>query len=271
PKVAHRLVRWKNILVSLGIFQLCRRAPAFARKMMRKGAIASLPKNYEVDTHFNPNYEPWDQRLCLIPDDDLYRSIREGHASVATGEIDSLTEDGILLKSGQHLAADIIVSATGLQMLVFGAARLVVDGVPIHPGRTFVYKGTILSNVPNFAFCVGYTNASWTLRADLASIFLTRVLNHMERKGYRTCKPVCETPSMETRPLLNLTSGYVMRSAADLPKQAAKKPWVIRQNYLLDLLSMCLSRMEDGVLEFAVAAATASVGAPERAVTASAD
>jgi len=271
PKVAHRIVRWKNILVGLGLFQLCKRAPTFARKLLRKGAINSLPQNYEVDTHFNPRYEPWDQRLCFIPDNDLYRSIRKGRASIATGEIDSLTEDGVLLKSGQHLSADILVSATGLQMLALGAVRLVVDGVSIHPGRTFVYKGTMLSDVPNFAFCVGYTNASWTLRADLASIFLCRVLNHMGRKGYRTCRPVCNTHSMETRPLLNLTSGYVMRAAADLPKQAAKKPWVIRQNYLLDLLTMRFSRMEDGVLKFGSATPTASVGAPEQVLTASAD
>src|SRR5262249_41794771 len=180
-------------------------------------------------------------------------------------------EDGVLITSGQHLPADILVSASGLQMVALGAVRLVVDGVPVHPGRTFVYKGTMLSNVLNFAFCVGYTNASWTLRADLASIFLCRVLNHMGRKGYRTCRPVCNTHSMETRPLLNLTSGYVMRAAADLPKQAAKKPWVIRQNYLLDLLTMRFSRMEDGVLKFGSATPTASVGAPEQVLTASAD
>lgn len=248
--LAHRAVRWKNILVSIGIYQLSRHKPAFARRLLRKGAIASLPQGYDVDKHFNPRYQPWDQRLCLVPDADLYQAISKGRASVVTDEIEILTENGVRLKSGEQLDADIIVSATGLRMLALGGINLSVDGAKVDVGKSFVYKGTMVGNVPNFAFCVGYTNNSWTLRADLASTFVCRVLNHMDRRGYRMCKPVCDPTSLETKPLLNLNSGYVQRAAAELPKQGGKKPWVIRQNYILDMLMMKLSRMEDGILTF---------------------
>jgi len=247
---AHAIVRWKNILVSLGIYQMSRRAPNFARRLFRKGAAHSLPQGYDVDTHFNPKYQPWDQRLCLVPDADLFRAISSGRASVVTGEIETLTENGVRLRSGQELEADIIVSATGLQMLALGGVRLTVDGAPVIPGETFVYKGVMLGNVPNFAFCVGYTNASWTLRADLSSIFFCRLLNHMHRHGYGACRPACDSASLAARPLLELTSGYVQRAAANLPKQAAEKPWRIRQNYILDMLTMKLGRVDDGFLKF---------------------
>jgi cation diffusion facilitator CzcD-associated flavoprotein CzcO len=171
-----------------------------------------------------------------------------------TDEIETFTEHGILLQSGEELEADIVVSATGLRMLVMGGVRLIVDGAPIEPSREFTYKGTMISNVPNFAFCIGYTNAPWTLRADLASTYVCRVLRHMDRHGYRTCRPVCDPAALEARPLLNLTSGYVQRAAAELPKAASKSPWLIRQNYIRDLLTMKLSRMEDGVLQFSKAA-----------------
>src|SRR4029077_17775111 len=250
PNLAHSVARWKNILISIGIYQLSRRAPGFTRQLLRKAAVVSLPQGYEVDKHFNPRYQPWDQRLCLVPDADLYRAISKGGASVVTGEIETLTENGIRLRSGEQLEADIIVSATGLQMLALGGVRVAVDGLNVDVGKMFVYKGVMLSNVPNFAFCVGYTNASWTLRADLASTFVCRVLHHMDRRGYRTCKPVCDAASLEGHPLLNLNSGYVLRAAADLPKQGGKKPWLIRQNYVFDMLTMKLSRMEDGILTF---------------------
>jgi len=249
-RTAHRVIRWKNILVSMGLYQLSRRAPERMRKLLREGAAKSLPPGYDVDVHFKPRYAPWDQRLCLIPDADLYKSISAGRASVVTDEIDRLTENGIRLASGQELTADIIVSATGLQMLALGGVQLHVDGTPINPGEAFVYKGLMLSNVPNFAFCVGYTNASWTLRADLASIFVCRVLNHMDRRRYRACAPACDPASLEARPLLDLTSGYVTRAAAGIPKRATTKPWLIRQNYILDMLTMRLSRIDDGVLKF---------------------
>ena len=249
-RAAHFLARWKNILVSLGIYQVCRRAPEFARRVFRAAAAKSLPQGYAVDTHFNPRYEPWDQRLCLVPDSDLFKVISAGRASVVTGEIDTLMEHGLRLKSGQEFAANIIVSATGLEMLALGGVRLDVDGTAVDPGRSFVYKGVMLSNVPNFAFCVGYTNASWTLRADLSSLFVCRVLKHMARRGYRMCTPRCDPASMEAQPLLGLNSGYVLRATAALPKQGPQQPWRIRQNYILDMLTMKVARLEDGVLKF---------------------
>jgi len=253
--IAFRLVRWKNILVSIGIYQISRRAPNFARGVLRTIAVKDLPQGYEVDKHFKPSYQPWDQRLCVMPDSDFYKTINAGRASVVTGEIETFTERSIRLKSGEELEADIIVTATGLRMLALGAVQLVIDGTPINPGREFIYKGTMLSNIPNFAFCIGYTNAAWTLRADLASTYVCRVLNHMDRHGYRTCRPTCESALLEARPLLGLTSGYVMRSAADLPKSATRAPWLIRQNYIRDMLTMKVGRLEDGVLTFSKTAA----------------
>lgn len=267
----HRAVRWKNILVSMGIYQLCRRAPKMARRMFRDGAAKSLPQGYEVDKHFNPRYEPWDQRLCLVPDADLFGAISKGRASVVTDQIDTFTERSIRLQSGQELEADIVVSATGLRMLALGAVQLRVDGTAIEPREMFVYKGVMIGNVPNFAFCVGYTNASWTLRADLASSFVCRVLNHMDRHGYRTCLPVCDPASMRPQPLLNLNSGYVTRAAADLPKQAGKKPWMILQNYMLEWLSLKLGRLEDGVLRYGTGTSQRRQDLPEEMLTAAGD
>ncbi len=261
--VAFRLVRWKNIVVSIGIYQISRRAPKFARDVLRKIAVKDLPEGYEVDKHFKPRYQPWDQRLCVMPDSDFYKSIRSGKASVVTGEIETFTARGIRLKSGEELEADIIVTATGLRMLALGAVQLVVDGNAVEPGREFIYKGTMLSNVPNFAFCIGYTNAAWTLRADLASTYVCRVLNHMDRHGYRICRPACDSGSLEARPLLGLTSGYVQRAAADLPKSGDKAPWLIRQNYIRDMMTMKLGRLEDGILQFSKSQAVKHVDVPE--------
>jgi cation diffusion facilitator CzcD-associated flavoprotein CzcO len=268
-RAAHRLLRWKNILISLGIYQMSRRAPKFTRRLLTKGAAKHLPPGYQVDTHFNPKYEPWDQRLCFVPDSDLFEAISAGRASVVTGRIGTITERGIRLESGQELEADIIVSATGLRMLALGGVHLTVDGTSIEPGQTFVYKGVMLGNVPNFAFCVGYTNASWTLRADLSSSFVCRLLNHMDRHGYRTCEPRCDPASLEPRPLLGLTAGYVLRAAANLPKQASEKPWIIRQNYILDMLTMKLGRINDGVLKFGSSLPRARTELPEEVPTVS--
>ena len=267
-KAAYRIARWKNIWISIGIYQICRRAPEIARHLLRQGAAKTLPRNYEIDTHFNPRYQPWDQRLCIVPDSDLFRSISEGSVSVVTGFINTFTEHGLRLESGEPLEADIVVAATGLQMLALGGVDVAVDGTPVDPGRMFVYKGAMLSNIPNFAFCMGYTNASWTLRADLTSIFVCRLLNHMGRHGYRTCKPVCDPASMQARPLLNLTSGYIARSAAKLPKQGQEKPWLVRQNYILDLFTMRWSRMEDGILRFGLSLPATRSSTPQEPVPA---
>jgi len=243
-------VRWKNILISLGIFQLARRAPHFTKRVMKGAAAKNLPAGYDVDTHFNPRYNPWDQRLCLVPDSDLFKSITSGQASIATGEIDTFTSDGIRLKSGEEVPAEIVVSATGLQMLALGGVRLSVDSVPVDAGHSFIYKGAMLGNVPNFAFCVGYTNASWTLRADLSSLFVTRLLNHMQSHNYHTVVPACDPTKLDPKPLLDFNSGYVLRAIADLPKQGSKPPWFIRQNYILDAITMKLGKLDDGVLQF---------------------
>jgi cation diffusion facilitator CzcD-associated flavoprotein CzcO len=257
------VVRWKNILINIALYQMSRLSPSGMRRLLRAGAAKDLPTGYEVDKHFNPRYQPWDQRLCLIPDSDLYKAISSGKASIVTDEIETFTERGIRLKSGEDLDADIVVSATGLRMLALGGVQLVVDGEPVQTSREFIYKGTMLSNIPNFAFCIGYTNAPWTLRADLASTYLCRVLNHMDRRGYRSCTPVCDPTSLEPRPLLNLTSGYVQRAAADLPKSASKAPWLIRQNYIRDLMTMKFSRLQDGILKFSKAAAIERAEAQE--------
>lgn len=249
-QAAHGAIRWKNMLLTMGFYQLCRRAPAFARKLIRRGVEKRLPKGYEVDTHFNPRYEPWDQRLCLVPNDDLFKAISNGRASVVTGQIETFTEKGIRLASGQELDADIVVTATGLNVLVIGGMKLSVDGRPVEPGQSFVYKGLMLSNVPNFAFCVGYTNASWTLRSDLSSIYVCRVLNHMDKRGYQKCMPVPRDSAMRARPLLGLNSGYVLRAAEALPKQGPAKPWFMRQNYILDAVTMKVTPLTDGVLQF---------------------
>lgn len=255
-KFAHRLLRRKNILVSFAIYQICRRAPIFARRVLEQGAAKSLPEGYQTDKHFRPKYEPWDQRLCLVPDADLFEAIREGRAAVVTDQIATFTEGGIQLQSGEHLEADIVVSATGLRLLALGSVRLTVDGKPVDPGSTFVYKGALLGNVPNFAFCVGYTNASWTLRADLVSNYVCRLLRRMDRRKYSICRPECDPAALQAAPLLNLNSGYVLRTADRLPKQGHKKPWLIRQNYFWDVLALKWSALEDGVLKFERSAAS---------------
>jgi len=255
---AHGVLRWKNILLSLGVFELSRFAPELTKRVIRHGAEKNLPPGYDLDTHFKPRYQPWDQRLCLVPDSDLFHAISAGRASIVTGEIDTFTATGIRLKSGEELPADIVVSATGLQMLALGGVHLSVNGAPVDPGHSFVYKGVMLSNVPNFAFCVGYTNASWTLRADLSSTFVCRVLEHMQRHQYHTVVPACDIARLDPKPLLDFNSGYVLRAIADLPKQASQKPWFIRQNYIRDAITMKLGRVDDGVLQFAASTSNVS-------------
>jgi cation diffusion facilitator CzcD-associated flavoprotein CzcO len=249
-RAAHRLIRWKNVLLGIYLYQVCRRSPGTAKRMLRRRLAAELPPGYPIDAHFKPHYQPWDQRLCLVPDADLCRAIRAGRVSMVTDHIQTFTKRGILLKSGTELPADIIVTATGLKMLPCGGVRLCVDGVAVEPGRSLTYKGLMLSNVPNCASCVGYTNASWTLRADLSSTYLCRLLNYMDRHGYTQCVPRFEGAAAETRPLLGLTSGYVQRAVDQFPKQGPKAPWVLRQNYLLDLLNLHFGAVDDGTLVF---------------------
>jgi monooxygenase len=209
-----------------------------------------LPPGYDVDTHFSPNYNPWDQRLCVVPDGDLFAAIRRGEASIVTDQIETFTERGLQLRGGQQLEADVIVTATGLNLLALGGLSLAVDGREVELSDTLVYKGMMLSGVPNMALTIGYSNASWTLKADLTAEYVCRLLNHMREHGYQACMPADEDPGMLREPLLNLASGYVLRSIEEFPSQGSKRPWRMHQNYALDRLDFRLSPVEDGVMRF---------------------
>jgi monooxygenase len=249
-RAAYAAVRWKNVLIQSLFYQLSRRRPELIKRWIRKGVERSLPPGYDVDKHFKPKYNPWDQRMCLVPDGDLFRAIREGGASVVTDRIARFTEGGIELSSGEQLEADVIVTATGLNLLFLGGMALTVDGEEVDvPGR-MTYKGMMLSGVPNMAFTVGYTNASWTLKADLTSEYVCRLLGHMDAHGYRRCMPEAD-PSVAEQPLLDFTSGYVQRSLDQFPKQGSKEPWKLRQNYVLDIRTVRRGAIDDGAMRFA--------------------
>ncbi len=247
--VAHRLVRGKNVLLSTAGYQVLRRYPQAGRRMLRRRAARLLPDGYPVDTHFAPAYDPWDQRLCVAPDGDLFDVLADGRAQVVTGAIERFERDGIRLAGGELLEADLVVTATGLQMQIGGGAELVVDGEPVDlPGR-HVYKGTMLSGVPNMAMAVGYTNASWTLRADLSARWFCSLLRHLDRHDLTVAIPRYDEPETGERPLLDLTSGYVQRAAHLLPRQGHHRPWRVVQSYVYDVAVTRLSRVDDGHLE----------------------
>jgi cation diffusion facilitator CzcD-associated flavoprotein CzcO len=249
PKVAYPVIRWKNALLATLTFQLSRRAPGVIKALLRKGATGQLPEGYDVGTHFTPQYNPWDQRLCLVPDGDLFKAIRSGRASVVTDHIETFTEHGIRLASERELEADIVITATGLNLLVIGGMTLSVDGADIDLGRTVAYKGLMLSGVPNFALTIGYTHASWTLKAELVSEYVCRLLNHMDQRGYQVCTPLApDTPQRE--PLIDLQAGYVLRSVALLPKQGPAAPWRQYQNYPREVLLLRHGPLEDEGVRF---------------------
>ncbi len=234
-KLAYSLVRWKNVLLTMANFQLCRRAPRQMRKLIRRLVSQQLPEGYDVDRDFNPTYDPWDQRLCLVPDGDLFKALSAGRASVLTGKIERFTETGIELSGGEHLDADVIVTATGLNLLLLGGIQLRVDGARIDPGSTVAYKGMMLCGVPNMALTLGYTNASWTLKADLVAQYVCRLLAHMDATGTSICTPQAPHPSLPTDPIIDLKSGYVLRSIEQLPRQGPSAPWRLHQNYVKDV------------------------------------
>jgi monooxygenase len=250
PKSAYSITRWKNILLSTGVYKLSRAAPRLVRRLLRWRLERQLPKGFDTDTHFSPSYDPWDQRLCLVPDNDLFKALRGGRASVVTDTIDAFTEGGIALGSGRHLDADVIVTATGLNLLMMGGMDLTVDGRRIDPPETVAYKGMMLSGVPNFAFAVGYTNASWTLKVDLASDYVCRLLRHMDEHGYDRVVPREPGHDVERRPLIDLDSGYVSRSLHELPKQGARAPWQLHQNYVRDLRMFRRGELDDEGVRF---------------------
>lgn len=249
-KLAHRLSREKNAVLTLALYTFCRRYPDAARRMLQAGVARELPSDIRVDPHFVPSYAPWDQRICVAPNADLFAAMRAGRAAVATGQIETLTENGIRLTSGEELPADLVVTATGLSMLLAGGARLEVDGVEVNPADTVVYKGVLLSDVPNLALCVGYTNASWTLRADLSSRYVCRLLRQLDRRGADWVVAHAPDTVEARRPLLDLSSGYIRRATGQFPRQGTKAPWHLSQNYLLDLISMRFGSVSTSSLRF---------------------
>ncbi|MEU4343291.1 NAD(P)/FAD-dependent oxidoreductase [Nocardia sp. NPDC023852] len=233
PGLAHRVIRTKNILFNIGFYQYCRRRPESARKLLTGLTTRILKDDKAVAEHFTPNYNPWDQRLCAAPDADFFKAMKKGKADVVTDHIDSFVPEGIRLRSGRVLEADVVITATGLQLLAFGGIVPSVDGRRVDVAEQFVWQGTMITGVPNFAVCIGYTNASWTLRADLTSRLICKVLNHMDRKSYAAVVPEPQG-ELDEHPLLDLASGYIQRSIGDFPRQGDRHPWKVRQNYLLD-------------------------------------
>jgi monooxygenase len=259
-KAAYATVRWKNVLFSMVTYRLSRRRPETMKRLLRKGVTAQLPEGFDVDTHFTPRYNPWDQRMCLVPDADLFRAIRAGTVSIVTDQIEGFTEHGLRLASGTELEADVVVTATGLNLLALGGMKLTVDGTEVDLGRTIAYKGMMLSGVPNFALTLGYTNASWTLKGDLVSTYVCRLLTHLDRHGYASCVPI--TPgTTELTPLIDLTSGYVRRSIDALPKQGPAAPWRLYQSYPKDLMLMRHRSVADAAMRFVPVPAGAALSA----------
>jgi cation diffusion facilitator CzcD-associated flavoprotein CzcO len=249
-KLAYSVVRWKNVLLTTLFFQLSRRRPRLVKSLIRKGVEKALPPGYDIDTHFKPRYDPWDQRVCLVPDGDLFEAIGKGHASVVTDQIDTFTETGLRLASGAELEADLVVTATGLNLLALGGMEIAVDGRDIVLPETLGYKGMMLAGVPNLAISIGYTNASWTLKCDLTCEYVCRLLNHMDEHGYRQCTPRNRDPELPTQPFIDLTAGYVQRSIDQFPKQGLKAPWRLYQNYARDILMLKFGALTDDAMEF---------------------
>lgn len=249
PKLAYSMVRWKNVLYGMYFFRLCRRTPERAKALILNHVKAMLP-NVDVGKHFTPRYNPWDQRLCLVPNGDLFKAINRGRVSVVTDRIETFTERGIELRSGEEIAADVVVTATGLNLKVLGGIQLSVDGETIDPARTMNYKGMMYSGVPNLASSFGYTNASWTLKADLTCGYVCRLLNYMDKHGYAQCTPRRNDPTVTEVPWLDFSSGYVQRSLDKFPKQGSKAPWKLHQNYALDIMSLKYGSLDDGAMEY---------------------
>jgi cation diffusion facilitator CzcD-associated flavoprotein CzcO len=249
-RVAYGISRWKNVLIGLWFYRFCRRRPKRARALLEKWVRSELGPDYDVSTDFNPRYDPWQQRMCLVPDGDLFASIRQGRVSVVTDQIETFTEAGLKLRSGAELQADLVVTATGLNLLFLGGLEVAVDGERVDFTQRFNYKGMMFSDVPNLALSVGYTNASWTLKAELICRYVCRLLNHMAATGTRQCTPRLRDSHIEEAPFLDLTSGYVQRSMHLFPKQGSEVPWRLHQNYARDLVMLRRGTVEDGVMEF---------------------
>lgn len=247
--IAHRLARWKNISLSILFYQFARRKPETLTQRIIDGIRKQLGPDYDVGKHFTPRYKPWDQRLCLVPDGDLFQAIRTGKVSVETDTITRFTEDGLELASGKTLSADIVVTATGLKMKLMGGVQVSVDGVMLEPAEHYLYKGMMLSDVPNLAIALGYTNASWTLKCELTAAYVCRLLRRMDRRGKAWCVPRRGKATGDA-PLIGFSSGYVTRARDLIPKQGTASPWKLHQNYMLDLAGLRYGRLDDGAMVF---------------------
>jgi cation diffusion facilitator CzcD-associated flavoprotein CzcO len=248
--LAHRLIRAKNVLAMTASYQMSRRRPEAMKRVLRKNVTANLPPGFDPGESFTPTYQPWDQRMCFVPDADLFRALGNGTATIVTDHIDRFVPSGIRLSSGEVLEADIVVTATGLNLLAFGGMHLEVDGTPVDVARAVAYKSMMLAGVPNFVFVVGYTNASWTLKADLVSRYVCRLLKRMAARGDTVFTPQLPAGPLDLSPVFDLDAGYVRRGADQMPKQAAAGPWRVRHNYLRDLPQFRFGRIDDGALRF---------------------
>ena len=246
-KLAYGLIRWRNVLVQMFFFNLARKRPERIKERLVGMVREEMGPDYDVATHFTPRYNPWDQRLCLVPDADLFAALKGGKATVVTDRIARFVPDGIALESGAELPADIVVTATGLELQVLSDVALSVDGAPVDLGSTFNYKGMMFSDVPNLASTFGYTNASWTLKADLTSAYVCRLLNTMKKRKLRQATPRVGAAALEPMPFLDFTSGYVTRAMERFPKQGSKAPWKLHQNYARDLLALRFGSVDDGM------------------------
>lgn len=257
-KAAYGIVRWKNVLFGMYFYRLCKRKPERVKDLIMKGTRFWLGKEFEDLKHFMPSYNPWDQRLCLVPNGDLFEALKSGKAKMVTDHIETFTAKGIKLRSGEELEADVVVTATGLELQVLGGTEATVDGKRVDFSKTMSYKGLMYSDMPNFASAFGYTNASWTLKCDLSCAFVGRLLNYMDAKGYAYCAPRRNDPAITEQPWVDFSSGYFQRANHMLPKQGSDRPWRLYQNYALDIMTLRYGEIEDGTLEFTRKAETSA-------------
>lgn len=251
-KLAYSIIRWKNITMSMLVYNACMKWPNTMSKFFLKGVKKELGDRYEeLKKHFTPHYNPWQQRLCLVPESDLFEALKSGKANIVTDHIDTFTKEGILLKTGEILKSDLVISATGLKMKVMGGVVLKLDQKEIKSSELLCYRGMMFRDLPNLAMAFGYTNASWTLKCDLVSKYVCRLINHMDKNSYKSCTPTLQNENMETLPFVDFTSGYFQRSLHELPRQGTEGPWKINQNYLKDIKSLKRSTLDDGILQFA--------------------
>jgi cation diffusion facilitator CzcD-associated flavoprotein CzcO len=246
-KLSYAATRWKNVFLMLVSYKASRRWPHVVKRLIRRDLERQLPADYDFDTHFKPRYNPWDERLCVVPDADLFKAIRAGKAEVVTDHVETFTEKGIRLQSGRELEADVIVTATGLNMLTFGGIQVLIDGKEKAFAETVGYKGMMFSGIPNMNMALGYTNASFTLKTDLVADYICRLLKHMDANGLRVATPKAPDPSVELEPIIDLKSGYVLRALDQLPKQAATRPWSLHQNYAQDIRLLRKGPIDDEI------------------------